>query len=117
MGERGIGTGTDGSVLPLDRLGRGMGAITLFTAAEYEPQEFDAVLLRDPVVVCVRAESDTVRLVPMDKVNHVDGDSDHLLVGSEIPESFYGGSEYGFVDAEQFSEIRDHLAELTDETY
>ncbi|WP_246987549.1 hypothetical protein [Halorientalis marina] len=94
-----------------------MGAITLFTAAEYEPQEFDAVLLRDSVVVCVRAETDSVRLVPMDKVNHVDGDAEHLLVDTEIPESFYGGSNYGFVDTEQFPEIEDHLAELTDETY
>lgn len=94
-----------------------MGAITLFTAAEYEPQEFDAVLLRDPVAVCVRAETDEVRLVPVDKVNHVDGDAEHLLVDAEIPESFYGGSNYGFVDTEQFPEIQRHLAELTDETY
>lgn len=94
-----------------------MGAITLFTAAEYEPQEFDAVLLRDPVVVCVRAETDEVRLVPMDKVNHVDADAEHLLVDTEIPESFYGGSNYGFVDIERFPDIREHLTELTDETY
>jgi len=94
-----------------------MGAITLFTAAEYEPQEFDAVLLRDSVVVCIRAGTDEVRLVPMDTVNHVDGDAEHLLVDTEIPESFYGGSNYGFVDIEQFPDVREHLADLDDGSY
>ena len=94
-----------------------MGAITLYTAAEYEPQQFDAVLLRDPVVVCVRAETDEVRLVPMDKVNHVDAQAAHLFVDTEIPESFYGGSDYGFVDVEQFPEMQEHLTDLTGETY
>jgi len=94
-----------------------MGVITLFTTAEYEAQEFDAVLVRENAVVCVRADTDTLRLVPMDKVNHVDGDADTLLVGTEIPDSFYGGADYGFVDKAQFPEIEDHLAELSKEDY
>lgn len=94
-----------------------MGAITLFTTAEYEAQEFDAVLLRDDIVVCVRANEANMRLVPMDKVNHIDGDADKLLTDTEIPESFYGGAECGFVDAEQFPEIEEHLAALSSEDY
>jgi len=94
-----------------------MGAITLATTAEYEAREFDAVLVREPLVVCVRADEDDMRLVPMDKVNHVDGDADDLLVDTQIPESFYGGADYGFVDVDRFPEIEEHLEELTGETY
>jgi hypothetical protein len=94
-----------------------MGAITLFTTAEYEAQEFDAVLVRDNTVVCVQADDDTVRLVPMDKVNHIDGDGDLLLVDTEIPDSFYGGADRGFVDVDQFREIEEHLSELGKEDY
>lgn len=94
-----------------------MGAITLFTTAEYEPQEFDAVLVRNEIVVCVRADDDSMRLVPLDKVNRIDSNSEHLLVDTQIPESFYGGSDYGFVDIDQFPDLQTHLEELTGETY
>lgn len=94
-----------------------MGAITLFTTSEYEAQSFDAVLFRESIVVGVRADEDLVRLVPLDKVNHVDGHPDELYVDTEIPESFHGGADYGFVDADQFPAFQTHLEELTGETY
>ncbi len=94
-----------------------MGSITLFTTSEYEPQAFDAVLFRDTLVVCVRADDELVRLVPLDKVNHVDGDAEDILVETEIPESFYGGAEYGFADIEQFPDLQAHLEDLQGETY
>ncbi|SEO86870.1 hypothetical protein SAMN05216388_102158 [Halorientalis persicus] len=94
-----------------------MGSITLFTTSEYEPQAFDAVLFRDQLVVCVRADEDSVRLVPLDKVNHVDGDAESVLVETEIPESFYGGAEYGFADVEQFPDLQAHLEDIESEAY
>lgn len=94
-----------------------MGDVTLFTTAEYEAQSFDAVLFRDELVVCVRVDEDLVRVVPLDKVNHVDADADLLLVDTEIPESFYGGADYGFVDTDQFPDIQTHLEDLSGETY
>ncbi|MFB6082868.1 MAG: hypothetical protein ABEJ94_01320 [Halorientalis sp.] len=94
-----------------------MGSITLYTTSEYEPQAFDAVLFRDRLAVCVRADEGAVRLVPLDKVNHVDGDADDVLVETEIPESFYGGAEYGFADVDKFPELQAHLEELEGETY
>lgn len=96
-----------------------MGDITLFTTSEYEPQTFDAVLVRGDVVVCVRLDDgdDLVRLVPIDKVNQVDGDPETLLVDTEIPESFYGGGDYGFADASQFPALREHLETIQSEAY
>ncbi|WP_247008246.1 hypothetical protein [Halorientalis litorea] len=103
-----------------------MGRVKLFTTNEYEGQTFDAVLVRERAAVCVERadeadrhddEGTLVRIVPLDKVNHVDGDAETLLVDTEIPESFYGGGEYGFVDTAKFPEIESHLEELADETY
>lgn len=106
-----------------------MRRVRLFTTTEYEGQTFDAVLVRERTAVCVReddeetaAHGDTdndtlVRIVPLDKVNRVDCDEDALLVDTEIPESFYGGGEYGFVDTAVFPEIEAHLEELAEETY
>ncbi|AQL41814.1 hypothetical protein BV210_03380 [Halorientalis sp. IM1011] len=94
-----------------------MGSITLFTTSEYEPQAFDAVLFRETLVVCVQADEESVRLVPLDKVNHVDGDADDVLVDTEIPESFYGGAEYGLADVEAFPDLQTHLEDLEGEEY
>lgn len=94
-----------------------MGSITLFTTSEYEAQAFDAVLVRDQLVVCVQAETDELRLVPLDKVNHIDGDAAKFLADTEIPDTFYGGADRGFVDTEQFPEIETHLADLDREEY
>lgn len=94
-----------------------MGDITLLTTSEYEAQAFDAVLLRDDVAVCVRASDDLVRLVPLDKVNHVDGDGETLLSDTEIPDSFYGGGRYGFADVSRFPDLQDHLDALEGEDY
>jgi len=92
-----------------------MGEITLFTTSEYEPQTFDAILFRERVVACIDADEERMRLVPQDKVNHVDGDCEDLLTGTELPESFHGGAEYGFADVERFPELQAHLEELADE--
>lgn len=104
-----------------------MGRIKLFTTNEYEGQTFDAVLVRERAAVCVERaeeadrhgddEGTLVRIVPLDKVNHIDGDAETLLVDTEVPESFYGGGEYGFVDTTKFPEIESHLEALADETY
>jgi len=94
-----------------------MGSITLFTTSEYEAQEFDAILVRDKLVVCVQAADEMMRLVPIDKVNHIDGDAEQFLADTEIPESFYGGADRGFVDIEQFPELESHLADLESEEY
>lgn len=94
-----------------------MGDVTLLTTSAYEAQSYDAVLVRDDVAVCVRSDEGLVRLVPLDKVNYVDGDEDMLLTETEIPESFYGGAEYGFADVGEFPELEAHLADLAGETY
>lgn len=94
-----------------------MGRITLYTVDEYEPQPFDAALVRERSVVCVRADEGLVRMVPLDKVNHVDGDRETMLVDEEIPDSFYGGADCGFVDPERFPEIESHLDDLGREAY
>ena len=96
-----------------------MGDITLLTTSEYEAQSFDAVLVRDDIAVCVRADDgdDLVRLVPIDKVNHVDGNGEALLADTEIPESFYGGGRYGFADVSQFPDLQEHLEALQGENY
>lgn len=94
--------------------------ITLFTTSEYEAQTFDAVLIRDEVAMCIRAGDDgedRVRLVPLDKVNHVDGDAATLLSDTEIPESFYGGGNYGFAAVSRFPDLQEHLETLEGEEY
>ncbi|USZ69937.1 hypothetical protein NGM10_16165 (plasmid) [Halorussus salilacus] len=89
---------------------------TVYTVDEYDPLEFDAVLVRENAVVCVDG-TDEVRMVPMDKVNHVDGDPDEMLIERELPDTFYGGGEYGFVNVEEYPELRQHLEELAAEEY
>ncbi|PSP84317.1 hypothetical protein BRC83_05435 [Halobacteriales archaeon QS_1_68_17] len=94
-----------------------MAEITVTTVDEYEPQRYDAVTFRERVVVCVRSDAETVRLVPLDKVNSVDGPPELFLSDTEIPESFYGGGEYGFVDADEFPAVEQHLEEVGREEY
>jgi hypothetical protein len=53
----------------------------------------------------------------MDKVNHLDGPAEDLYHDTEIPESFYGGADYGFVDVAQFPEMEQHLEDLAGEQY
>jgi hypothetical protein len=90
---------------------------TVFAVDEYESQEFDAVLVQENAVVCLNADPPHVRIIPMDKVNHVDADPELLLGEAEIPESFYGGAEYGFADPEEFDELREHREALDREEY
>jgi len=89
---------------------------TVFEVDEYEAQEFDGVLVQENAVVCLDA-GENVRVVPMDKVNHVDADPDLLLTGSEVPDSFFGGAEYAFVDVSKFDRLQEHLEDLQRENY
>ncbi|MFC7078871.1 hypothetical protein [Halorussus caseinilyticus] len=89
---------------------------TVFTVDEYDALEFDAVLVRERSVVCLDG-TETVRVVPLNKVNHVDADPETMLVERELPESFYGGGEYGFVDLDEYPELEQHLEELDAEEY
>ncbi|WP_158059149.1 hypothetical protein [Halorussus halophilus] len=89
---------------------------TVFAVDEYDALEFDAVLVRDRTVVCLDG-TDSVRAIPLDKVNHIDADPDTMLVEREIPESFYGGGEYGFVDLDTYPQVEQHLEELDAEEY
>lgn len=89
---------------------------TVFAVDEYDALEFDAVLVRENAVVCLDG-TDELRVIPMQKVNHVDADPETMLVEREIPDTFYGGGEYGFVDVEQYPELQQHLDDLAAEEY
>lgn len=89
---------------------------TVYTVDEYDPLEFDAVLVREDTVVCLDG-TETVRVVPLDKVNHVDADPETMLVERELPDTFYGGGEFGFVDIEEYPELEQHLDDLEAEQY
>lgn len=89
---------------------------TVFAVDEYDSLEFDAVLVRESAVICLEG-TEKLRVIPMDKVNHIDADPDTMLVEREIPDTFYGGGEYGFVDVEQYPELQEHLEALEAETY
>lgn len=101
-------------------------AITVLAADEYKAQEFDAVLVRDRTVVCVAREFEgengaddqdgLIRAIPMEKVNHVDADPGTMLSGTEIPDWFYGGGQYGFADVEAFPDLEEHLEDIERET-
>lgn len=90
--------------------------LTVYAVGEYEPLEFDAVLVQERTIVCLRG-GEQASVFPLDKVNHVDADPDLMLAGAEIPDSFFGGAEYGFVDVEQFPVIQRHLTEIEREEY
>jgi hypothetical protein len=94
-----------------------MPAVSVALEDEYEAHEFDAVLKREDVVVCVTAADEEVSIVPLSKVSYIDGDGDAMLVDAELPDSFYGGGTIGFVDREQFPEIENHLDQLEREDY
>ncbi|WP_276302239.1 hypothetical protein [Halorussus lipolyticus] len=89
---------------------------TVFTVDEYDALEFDAVLFRERTVVCLDG-TEEARVVPLAKVNHVDADPELMLVENEIPDTFYGGCEYGFVRVEEYPELQQHLEDLEAEAY
>ena len=89
---------------------------TVFTVDEYDALEFDAVLVRERTVVCLDGD-ETARVVPLGKLNHVDADPETMLVERELPESFYGGGQYGFVRVEEYPELEQHLEALEAEEY
>ena len=91
-------------------------AITVLSSGEYQAQEFDAVLIRERTVVCVDGDEDRLRMIPLEKINHVDAEPETMLSGRNVPESFYGGCECGFVEVEAFPDLQDHLEELDRET-
>ncbi|PSQ18294.1 hypothetical protein BRD00_05360 [Halobacteriales archaeon QS_8_69_26] len=91
-------------------------AITVLSADEYQAQEFDAVLVRERTVLCIDDEEDRLRMIPLEKVNHVDAAPETMLSGRDVPESFYGGCECGFVETESFPDLQEHMAELDRDT-
>ncbi len=90
---------------------------TVFAVDEYEAQEYDAVLVQENAVVCLNADPPLARVIPFQKVNHVDSDPELLLSDSEVPDSFFGGAEYAFVDATKFERIQRHLEDIDKEQY
>lgn len=89
---------------------------TVYAVDEYDPLTFDAVLVRGQTVLCLDG-TDTARVIPLDKVNHVEADPETMLVERELPDTFYGGGEYGFVDLDEYDELQQHLEELEAEQY
>ncbi|EFW91556.1 hypothetical protein ZOD2009_13371 [Haladaptatus paucihalophilus DX253] len=90
---------------------------TVFAVDEYEAQEYDAVLVQENAVVCLNADPGLVRVIPFQKVNHVDADPELHLSSSEVPDSFFGGAEYAFVDVSKFDRIERHLEDIEREQY
>lgn len=90
--------------------------VTVLAEDEYDSQSYDAVLVQDRTTVCVDADDGRVRVIPLSKVNHVDAPDRTFVTGTELPEWFYGGGRYGFVDAAAFEEFEQHLEELERET-
>jgi hypothetical protein len=88
----------------------------VLTQNMYDPVAFEAVLVREDTVVCMHPDvdpddeetpgPDSVRVVPLEHVIHVDADPDLMVPDSEIADSFYGGCEYGFLDLDAFPEAR-----------
>lgn len=90
--------------------------VTVLSEDEYESQSYHAVLVRGDTTVCVDAEEDRIRAIPLPKVNHVDAPDGTMVSGTELPEWFYGGGRYGFVEDGQFPELEQHIEELERET-
>ncbi|MFH5843364.1 hypothetical protein [Haladaptatus sp. DYF46] len=90
---------------------------TVFAVDEYEAQEYDAVLVQENAVVCLNADPGLARVIPFQKVNHVDSDPELHLSDSEVPDSFFGGAEYAFVEVSKFPRIQRHLEDLEKEQY
>ncbi|MDX1747855.1 MAG: hypothetical protein R3324_18125 [Halobacteriales archaeon] len=90
---------------------------TVYAVDEYEPQAFDAVLVQEETVVGLQADPPQATVVPLTKVNRVDGDPATVLTGPAIPESFYGGARYGFVDLDAFPDVKEHVEAIDREKY
>jgi hypothetical protein len=86
--------------------------VTVLATDEYEPTEYDAALVRERTVLCLDADAETVRLVPLDNVVSVEGDAGDHLHGPELPGWFHGGGEYGLVDLDAFPALAEHVADL-----
>jgi hypothetical protein len=90
--------------------------VTVLSEDEYDSQAYDAVLIQERTAVCVDAGDNRVRAIPLAKVNHVDAPERTFVTGTELPEWFYGGGRYGFVEAETFDEFERHREDLERET-
>jgi len=88
----------------------------VYAINEYDPLAFDAVLVRERTAICLDGD-ETVRAIPLDKVSHVEADAAAMLTGPELPDTFYGGGEYGFVDLDEYPQLQQHLDELEAEEY
>ncbi|MGM0591434.1 MAG: hypothetical protein ACQETI_07365 [Halobacteriota archaeon] len=90
-----------------------MASISVVTAESVET--YDAVIVKNRTVVCLRSDTNLARVLPLDEVESIDADAD--LVLTDIPESFFGGAEFGFVEVDRFPAIQRHLDELAQEVY
>lgn len=99
-------------------------SIDVLADDQYSPQSYDAVLVKGRTVLCLRgADGDDgddeeapprplARVLPLEKLHHVDAPPELMVQGREVPESFHGGCEYGFVDTEQFPDLVDREEEI-----
>lgn len=90
--------------------------VTVLSEDEYDAQAYHAVLVQGRTTVCVDADDDRVRMIPLAKVNHVDAPDGTFVTGTELPEWFYGGGRYGFVEDGVFPELEQHREDLERET-
>lgn len=90
--------------------------VTVLSEDEYDSQTYDAVLVQERTTVCVDADDGRVRVIPLPKVNHVDAPDRTFVTGTELPEWFYGGGRYGFVEDGTFPEFEQHREDLERET-
>lgn len=77
----------------------------------------DAALVQVRTVCCVNTDAGRATVVPLDRVERVDADPDLLFTPPELPEWFFGGGRYGFVDIDRFPSIQRHLEDLSREKY
>lgn len=77
----------------------------------------DAALVQRETICCVDADVDRASVVPMERVVRVDSDSDLLVTPPELPEWFFGGGRYGFVDVDRFPSLQRHFEDLSREKY
>jgi hypothetical protein len=60
----------------------------------------------------VDAASGRATVVPIARVERIDADADLLVIPPELPEWFFGGGEYGFVEVTGFPDLKRHLEDL-----
>jgi hypothetical protein len=77
----------------------------------------DAALVQDRTICCVNTAADRASVVPIARVERIDADPDLLVTPPELPEWFFGGGRYGFVNVDRFPSLQRHLEDLSSEKY